>query len=265
MSATNHTKIVIDQDYTSFTGVTRSLTGSDRLASFNNVTFKARLEHDLAPTNLIYALVATGFSPGDKALTQDALGNPTPLVLKAETLTSYEIGTKNRFLNNHVQVNLAAFYNDCGGYQTAGINVAPPGPIRIFETVTTPVKAYDVEFEVQARPWANGTFGRCRRVHLELRRDNDRWQGTPHPWWTREPVLCFDKQARMAVGACALFAATKSRAVLRLRIFVRLMPPCGVLVSVDDDGVSLTSITKRSLDQLDELLVQRLSGFMQES
>jgi len=155
----DHTKIVIDQDYTSFTGVTRSLTGSDRLATFNNFTFKARLEHDLAPAHMIYALVATGFSPGDKALTQDALGTPNPLVLKAETLTSYEIGSKNRFLDNHLQINLAAFYNDYGGYQTAGINVAPPGPIRIFETITTPVKAYGVELEVQARPWENGTFG----------------------------------------------------------------------------------------------------------
>jgi outer membrane receptor protein involved in Fe transport len=155
----DHTKIEIDQAYTSFTGITQTLQGADRLASFDNVTFKVRAEHDLTPANMIYGLVSTGFSPGDKALTQDASGTPQTLVLKAETLTSYEIGSKNRFLNNHLQINLAAFYNDYGGYQTAGINVAPPGPIRIFETVTTPVKAYGIEFEVQARPWANGNFG----------------------------------------------------------------------------------------------------------
>jgi outer membrane receptor protein involved in Fe transport len=160
----DHTKIVIDQDYTSFTGITRSLAGPDRLSSFNNFTYKLRLEHDLAPQNLIYASIATGFSPGDKTLTQDITGAPRPLVLEAQTLTAYEIGSKNRFLDNHLQINVAAFYNDYGGYQTAGVNVAPPPlpgnpDIRIFETISTPVKTYGVEFEVQARPWENGTFG----------------------------------------------------------------------------------------------------------
>jgi iron complex outermembrane receptor protein len=155
----DHTQITIDQNYTGFTGVTRSLTGADRLASFNNFTYKVRLEHDLTPQNLLYAAISTGFSPGDKALTQDPAGTPIPVVLKAQTLTSYEIGSKNRFLDNRLQINVAAYYNDYGGYQTAGINTAPPGPIRIFETITSPVKAYGVELEVQARPWANGTFG----------------------------------------------------------------------------------------------------------
>lgn len=155
----DHTKIVIDQTYTSFLGITQSLTGANRLASFDNFTYKARLEHDLTPQNLIYATISTGFSPGDKALTQDPTGNPIPFVLKAQTLTAYEIGTKNRFLDNHLQINIAAYYNDYGGYQTAGINTAPPGPIRIFETITSPVKSYGVELEVLARPWENGTFG----------------------------------------------------------------------------------------------------------
>lgn len=155
----DHTEIVIDQNYTGFTGITAPLTGANRLATFNNFTYKVRLEHDLTPRNLLYALIATGFSPGDKSLTQNALGVPQAQILQAETLTSYEIGAKNRFLDNHLQINVAAFYNNYGGFQTAGINVAPPGPLRIFQTITIPVKTYGVEFELQARPWANGTFG----------------------------------------------------------------------------------------------------------
>lgn len=155
----DHTKIEIDQDYTTIIGVTASLAGADRLASFNNITYKARLEHDLTPRNLLYALIATGVSPGDKTLTQTFLGQPKTLVLAAETLTSYEIGSKNRFLDDRLQINLAAFYNDYGGYQTAGINVAAPGdPNRIFEVITVPVKSYGAEFEIQARPWENGTI-----------------------------------------------------------------------------------------------------------
>jgi len=154
----DYTKIEIDQNYTGFTGIAQSLTGPDRLASFKNVTYKARLEHDLTARNLLYASIATGFSPGDKALTQDVTGKPETTVLNAETLTAYEIGSKNRFLDNHLQVNVTAYYNDYGGYQTAGINIAPPGPIRIFQTITSPVKSYGAELEVAARPWANGTF-----------------------------------------------------------------------------------------------------------
>jgi outer membrane receptor protein involved in Fe transport len=155
----DHTNIQINQNYTGFTGISAQLPAADRVSSFDNVTYKVRLEHDLTPSNLLYALISTGFSPGDKTLTQDVFGVPKTLVLRAETLTSYEIGSKNRFLDNHLQINVAAYYNNYGGYQTAGINVAPPGPIRIFETITTPVKAYGGELEVQARPWANGTFG----------------------------------------------------------------------------------------------------------
>lgn len=155
----DHTNIEIDQDYTTIIGVSKSLSGADRLAKFNNITYKARLEHDLTPRNLLYASIATGVSPGDKTLTQDASGQPSTLVLEAETLTSYEIGSKNRFLNDRLQINLAAFYNDYGGYQTAGINVAAPGdPNRIFETITVPLKSYGAEFEIQARPWENGTI-----------------------------------------------------------------------------------------------------------
>ncbi|NKJ42201.1 iron complex outermembrane receptor protein [Novosphingobium sp. SG720] len=154
----DHTKIEVDQDYTGFTGITASLSGPQRVAAFNNVTYKARLEHDVTPQNLVYASISTGFSPGDTSLTQDLAGVPQVQVLKAQTLTAYEVGTKNRFLNNRLQLNLAGFYNDYGGYQTAGINVAPPGPLRIFQTITVPVKTYGFEFELQARPWARGTF-----------------------------------------------------------------------------------------------------------
>ena len=46
--------------------------------------------------------------------------------LQAETLTAYEIGSKNRFLDNRLQVNGDVYYNDYGGYQTAGLNTYAP-------------------------------------------------------------------------------------------------------------------------------------------
>ncbi|EIZ77730.1 putative outer membrane salicin receptor [Novosphingobium sp. Rr 2-17] len=155
----DYTRIRNLGDYTSITGETKSLTGDEGLRTFNNVTYKARLEHDLTPQNLIYASISTGFSPGDVTLTTDADSKPVAQTLKAQTLTAYEIGTKNRFLGNKLQVNLTAFYYDYGGYQTAGVNITPDTPLnQTYATLSSPVKSYGGELEVQARPWENGTF-----------------------------------------------------------------------------------------------------------
>ncbi len=59
----DHTGILNTEDYTSFLGLTRSLTGNEGLRTFNNLTYKVRLEHDLTPQNLVYATIATGFYP----------------------------------------------------------------------------------------------------------------------------------------------------------------------------------------------------------
>jgi TonB dependent receptor len=73
--------------------------------------------------NMLYASVSTGFSPGDVSVTTNPTGDPYALGLDAETLTTYEIGSKNRFLDNRLQVNGAVYYNDYGAYQTTQTNV----------------------------------------------------------------------------------------------------------------------------------------------
>ncbi|MEC3949617.1 TonB-dependent receptor [Sphingobium sp. HWE2-09] len=156
----DYTRVRNNQVYTSITGNTGYLIGDEGLRTFKNVTYKARLEHDLTPVNLIYASVSTGFSPGDVAIATDITGNPSPVDLQAQTLTSYEIGSKNRFLGNRLQVNVAAYYNDYGGYQTAGINLTPQTPMNpTFNTVTSPVRVYGGELEMLARPWQDGQVG----------------------------------------------------------------------------------------------------------
>jgi len=155
----DHTQIRNTEDYTSIIGITQSLTGDQGLRKFNNVTYKVRLEHDLTPRNLLYASISTGFSPGDITLTTDATFHPVAQTLQAETLTAYEVGSKNRFLDNRLQVNGAVFYYNYGGYQTAGLNTSPQTPATpTFNTVASPMKSYGAELEVLARPWANGTF-----------------------------------------------------------------------------------------------------------
>ena len=155
----DYTSVQTTESYTGPLGTTATLTGDEGLRTFNNVTFKARIEQDLAPRNLVYASVASGASPGDVTITQNMAFQPVPVTLQAETLTAYEIGSKNRFLNNRFQLNVAGYYNDYGGYQTAGINTTPQDPGNpTFSTIAAPVRVYGAELELILRPWADGQF-----------------------------------------------------------------------------------------------------------
>jgi iron complex outermembrane receptor protein len=113
---------------------------------FRNITYKARAEYDLTPENLLYASISTGASPGDVALTSSSVGVAVN-ELKAETLTSYEIGSKNRFLDNTLQINGDVYYQDYGGFQRADI-LTQVSPDLLFTSIVVPVKFYGLELEV---------------------------------------------------------------------------------------------------------------------
>lgn len=129
---------------------TFTLAGEEGKRDFSNWTYKLRVEHDLTATSLLYASVSTGFSPGDVTVTGNCLGANTvcALELEAETLTSYEIGSKNRFLEDTLQVNGTLFYSKYGSYQSAAIDVdEAPGP-PAFATLSSPLESYGLEFEL---------------------------------------------------------------------------------------------------------------------
>ena len=145
----DHTRVGVDQDYTSITGITQSLSGDAGVRSFDNFTYKARLEHDVTAQNMLYGSVTTGVSPGDVSAATGVTGNPIVLELKAETLTSYEIGSKNRFLNDRLQVNGSIYYAAYGNYQTAAVDITPANPFNpTFATIASPVQVYGTELEV---------------------------------------------------------------------------------------------------------------------
>jgi outer membrane receptor protein involved in Fe transport len=160
----DYTKVQVAEDYTANTTlatdpasgglpenlVTATLSPDLGTQKFHNWTYKVRLENDVAPANLLYASVATSFSPGDVSLTTCAPDNtPCPVVLAAETVTAYEVGTKNRFLGDSLQVNGAIFHYNYGGYQTAGINVSGNPNNPIFQTLAVPVKSDGLELEAR--------------------------------------------------------------------------------------------------------------------
>jgi iron complex outermembrane recepter protein len=72
--------------------------------SFNKVTWRAGLEYDVAERSLLYASYETGFKSGGFFFTTD---NPA---YSPETIRAWTIGSKNRFFDNRLQLNVELFY-----------------------------------------------------------------------------------------------------------------------------------------------------------
>jgi len=70
----------------------------------SNVSWKAGVEYDLAERSLLYGNVSTGFKAGGLHI------GLAPNTYKPERITAFQLGSKNRFFNNRVQLNLEAFY-----------------------------------------------------------------------------------------------------------------------------------------------------------
>ncbi|KUR81326.1 TonB-dependent receptor [Novosphingobium sp. Fuku2-ISO-50] len=127
---------------------------------FRKTTWKAGLEYDAGPRSLVYASVATGFKSG--AL-YAATGQNYSL---PEGLTAYTLGSKNRFLDNRLQLNVEAFLWDYSNQQVSHL-----GPVQVASTpaggIYAPVfltenagsaKLYGVEAELLFKPTPQDMF-----------------------------------------------------------------------------------------------------------
>lgn len=149
-------RVQVNQVYTSNTNpalvpeqlATYVISGEQGKRNFSNLTYKGRIEYDLTPTSLVYATVASGFTPGD---VQAGVGRdlrPTAMPYDDQILTAYEIGAKNRFLDNTLQVNADIFYYRYGGFQTAGVNVTGNPRTLGFATLVIPARMKGAELEI---------------------------------------------------------------------------------------------------------------------
>jgi iron complex outermembrane receptor protein len=73
---------------------------------WDDVTWKLGADWFLADENLLYATVSTGFKSGG------FLQQPRAEPYDPETITAWEIGSKNRFLDNRLQANFSLYYYD---------------------------------------------------------------------------------------------------------------------------------------------------------
>jgi iron complex outermembrane recepter protein len=76
----------------------------DTSKTWSETTWRAGAEWDVAQQSMVYVSVETGYKAGGFYFTGD---NP---VYDPEKLTAYTLGSKNRFLDNRLQLNLEAYY-----------------------------------------------------------------------------------------------------------------------------------------------------------
>jgi iron complex outermembrane receptor protein len=87
---------------------------NEELTDTSKVTWKAGIEMDVSEDSLLYATASTGFTRGGQGLSQ-LTGEL--YFWDEETVTAYEIGSKNRFQDGALQLNAAFFFYDWEDYQ----------------------------------------------------------------------------------------------------------------------------------------------------
>lgn len=132
------------------TANTAVLTGATYdTAEFKKLTWRLAADYQLTEDNLFYGSVSTGFRSGgfNSGQNQAAL-TPT---FKPEEVTAYEIGSKNRFFDNTLQLNVAAFFNKYGSLQEQRQIPAGNTTLSIIEN-SGKAEAKGAEFEAIWRP-----------------------------------------------------------------------------------------------------------------
>jgi len=160
--------------FPSFTPIILDLrTDATSDVNFSKLTWKAGVEYDIGDRSLLYATVSTGFKSG---VLFSALGQNYS---KPERLTAYTIGSKNRFLDNRLQLNLEAFYWDYKDQQISHLtpvqvastpNGAIYGPVFATENAGA-ATLYGAEVEMLWKVVRNGTLS-LNVQYLHTKYDN---------------------------------------------------------------------------------------------
>jgi iron complex outermembrane receptor protein len=120
----------------------------DRTSGDEEITWRAAVEYDLTPDNLLYASFETGFRAGGFNTT---FGQEE---YDPEFIDAWTIGSKNSFFNNRLQLNLEAFWWEYTGQQLAALGVDGNGNNSFFtrNVGESSVKGVEVDFQVLATP-----------------------------------------------------------------------------------------------------------------
>jgi iron complex outermembrane recepter protein len=140
---------------TSFIGcLQNTLIGSKTFTKFN---WKVGAEFDLGPQSMVYATASTGFKAGGfySGVAPSGVGVGT---YNPEQLTAFEIGSRNRFFDNKLQLNFEGFYYDYKDHQEAVIITDGAGQTTQAILNAGQGRVFGASADLVFKPSRNDTF-----------------------------------------------------------------------------------------------------------
>jgi iron complex outermembrane recepter protein len=123
---------------------------------FSRTTYRAGLDYQVNDDSLLYASVSTGFRSGGFNSGQNTAAlQPT---FDPEKVLAFEVGSKNRFADNTVQINIAGFYNKYTNLQEQRQVPVGTTTLSIIEN-SGKARAYGAELESIWKPVSALTVG----------------------------------------------------------------------------------------------------------
>lgn len=121
---------------------------------FSNVSYKAGVEYDVAEENMLFLTVATGFKSGSFIPSIPAPNN----TFKEEELTAYTLGSRNRFFDNRLQVNLEGFYWEYDDKQERFLSATNTGTVGLLTQNAGQATLYGLNIDMDFKLTENDEF-----------------------------------------------------------------------------------------------------------
>ena len=147
-------------NYFNSDGSNNGYSDTTQTSSGTKVTPKFALTWEATPSNTLYATAAEGFRNGGAnaplPMNLCQLSSPTPTSYQSDSLWSYELGSKSRFLDNHLSVNAALFYINWNKLQETII----PNEVCGYQYIANvgAATSYGAEVEAKFKPAAGLVF-----------------------------------------------------------------------------------------------------------
>jgi iron complex outermembrane receptor protein len=120
-------------------GLTALAAGLPPKTTYNQVTWRAAIDHDLTDRVMIYAAANRGFKAGQYNIV--SVTNPP---VRPEIVDGYEVGFKSRLFDNRLRLNTAFFYQRASDLQLRAINGAA---VILFNAAKAETYGANLDFE----------------------------------------------------------------------------------------------------------------------
>ncbi|MPT49054.1 MAG: TonB-dependent receptor [Sphingobium sp.] len=117
---------------------------------YKNWTYKVGAEADIGPQSMAYINYSTGFKSGG------FFAAPQPNTFRPEKLRALEVGVKNRFFDNMLQLNIEGFYWKYKDHQEAHLGpTSLPGFFTFITENAGAAKSYGADLDIIFAPTSN--------------------------------------------------------------------------------------------------------------